>query len=75
MAPIVHGLEAKYAGQIDFLYLDIDDPRNADAKEQLGFRVQPQFLLLDMDGKVIQEWLGPVQAEDFEAAFTQVLTS
>jgi hypothetical protein len=73
MAPIVHGLEAKYAKQIDFIYLDIDDPANDAAMQQLGFRVQPQFFLLDADGNVVQEWLGPVAADEFEAAFGQVL--
>jgi thioredoxin-like negative regulator of GroEL len=73
MKPVVHGLEAKYAGQIDFIYLDIDDPANDAAKDQLGFRVQPQFFLLDADGTVVQEWLGPVDAEKFEAVFAQVL--
>ncbi len=73
MAPVVHGLEAKYAGQIDFIYLDIDDLKNADAKAKLGFRVQPQFFLLTAEGTIIQEWLGPAKAEDLEAAFAQVL--
>ncbi len=73
MAPVVHGLEAKYAGQIDFIYLDIDDSANADAKAKYGFRVQPQFFLLDAEGNVIQDWLGPVTAEDFETAFAQLL--
>src|SRR3990172_7622065 len=62
-------------GQIDFIYLDIDDAKNADAKERLGFRVQPQFFFLDTNGNVIQEWFGPVKAEDFQPAFAQVLTS
>lgn len=73
MKPVVHGLEAKYAGQIDFIYLDIDDPANDAAKQRLGFRAQPQFLLLDASGEVVQEWLGPVSADEFEAAFVQVL--
>jgi hypothetical protein len=28
MAPIVHGLEDEYGGQMIFSYLDIDDPAN-----------------------------------------------
>lgn len=74
MAPIVHGLEVKYTEQIDFIYLDIDDAANAEAKSKYHFLVQPQFFLLDAEGNIIQEWLGPVKAEDFEAAFAQVLT-
>lgn len=26
MAPVVHGLEDKYSNQVNFVYLDIDDP-------------------------------------------------
>jgi len=74
MAPIVHGLEAKYSGQIDFVYLNIDDPKNADAKQQLGFRGQPQFILLDADGTARQVWFGVVKAEDFETELAQALT-
>ena len=69
MAPIVHGLEAEFAGQINFVYLDVDDPDNEQFLEELGFRYQPHFLLLDGDGDIIQQWLGPVKAEEFRKAF------
>lgn len=69
MAPIVHGLESEYAGKIHFTYLDIDDPKNAEMLNQLGFRYQPHFFLLDGGGQVLQQWLGPVAAEEFRAAF------
>ena len=70
MAPIVHGLEAEFAGQINFVYLDIEDPDNEQFLKELGFRYQPHFLLLDGDGDIIQQWLGPVTAEQFREAFT-----
>ena len=69
MAPVVHGLEAQYFGQIGFVYLDIDDPANAEFKSQFNFRYQPQFFLVDGQGVVIKEWIGSVPAADFEAAF------
>ena len=43
MAPVVHGLEQLYRGRIDFLYLNIDDPRNDSAKRAFGFRATPHF--------------------------------
>ncbi len=73
MAPIGHGLEDEYFNRFDFVYLDIDDPANADFLKQLGFRYQPHFLLIDGQGKIIQQWLGPVAAEDFRAAFNPLL--
>jgi thioredoxin-related protein len=73
MAPVVHGLEAEYYDQVEFSYLDIDDPANDEIKRILGFRAQPHFLLLDENGEIIQQWFGSVSAEDFRSAFNVVL--
>ena len=73
MAPVVHGLEAEYYDQLEFAYLDIDNPANDEFKRILGFRVQPQFLLLNENGEIIQQWFGRVSAEDFRAAFDAAL--
>jgi thioredoxin-like negative regulator of GroEL len=75
MAPIVHGLEAQYSGQVNFVYLDIDDRKNDDFKKALGYRVQPHFLLLDGEGNVVQQWLGRVKGEDLEAAIKTVISN
>lgn len=69
MAPIVHGLEVDYFGAINFVYLDIDDAANSVFLKELGFRYQPQFVLIDGEGNILQQWLGPVSADDFRAAF------
>jgi hypothetical protein len=69
MAPIVHGLEVEYFGAINFVYLDIDDSANANFLKELGFRYQPHFILLDGEGNILQQWLGPVSADDFRVAF------
>ena len=69
MAPVVHGLEVQYFGQIGFVYLDIDDPANAEFKKQFNFRYQPQFFLVDGEGTILKEWIGYVPLADFEAAF------
>lgn len=68
MAPIVHGLEAKYSDQMNFVYLDIDDPANDRFKQQLGFTFQPQFLLLDGEGNVLKQFAGIVPEEVLEDA-------
>lgn len=73
MAPIVHGLEVEYAGEINFIYLDVDDSRNEVFLNQLGFRYQPHFLLLDGDGTILAQWLGPVSAEDFRESFDSAI--
>jgi hypothetical protein len=73
MAPMVHGLEAKYVGRIQFTYLDADDPRTQDFQRALGFYYQPEVYLLDGEGNVLQKWIGYTSQEDFEAVFAQYL--
>ena len=69
MAPMVHGLEAKYFGKIKFSYLDADDPNTVDFQRTLGFRYQPELYLLDASGQVLQKWVGFVTQEQLEGVF------
>ena len=73
MAPMVHGLEAKYFGRIQFSYLDADDSNTVDFQRTLGFRYQPEVYLLDAEGNVLQKWVGYTSEEEFEAVFAQYL--
>ncbi|HJW90375.1 MAG TPA: hypothetical protein VJ436_07015 [Anaerolineales bacterium] len=68
MAPIVHGLEAQYNGRINFVYLDIDDPANNGFKETLGYGYQPHFFLIDGEGIILNQWIGPVEEAELTAA-------
>ena len=67
----MHGLEAEWGEQVDFVYLDIDDPATEPFKRQLGYRVQPHMFLLDGSGLILQQWLGYVDAATLEAALEQ----
>ena len=69
MAPMVHGLEAKYFGRIKFSFLDADDPATLDFQRTLGFRYQPELYLLDASGQVLQKWVGFVTQEQLEGVF------
>ena len=73
MAPMVHGLEAKYFGRIKFSYLDADDPGTQDFQQTLGFYYQPEIYLLDANGKVLQKWVGFQSEGDLESVFAQHL--
>jgi thioredoxin-like negative regulator of GroEL len=68
----VHGLEVEYYDRVDFVYLDIDDPRTDPFKQQLGYRYQPHIFLMDGDGNVVQQWVGPVSESDLAAALDQL---
>jgi len=71
MAPMVHGLEAKYYGKIKFSYLDADDPNTQEFQRALGFAYQPEVYLLDGDGNLLKKWVGFTSQEEFEAVFVQ----
>lgn len=73
MAPIVHGLEVEFHDEINFVYLNIDDPANDQYKQELGYRYQPHFLLIDGEGNILEQWLGPVSADDFRDSFSGYL--
>jgi hypothetical protein len=72
-APIVHGLEAQYGDKIHFIYLDIDDPKNDEFKKALNYYYRPTIYLLDKDGKVLQQWLGPVTKDQLEPALKDAM--
>lgn len=72
MAPVVHGLEAQYYNQIEFSFLDIDDPATNPFKQEFGFTYQPMFVLLDADGATVKTWYGSVTTSEFEEFFALV---
>lgn len=68
----MHGLEVEYINKVDFIYLDIDDARIDPFKQQLGYRYQPHIFLLDGDGNILEQWVGPVSEADLKTALDQV---
>ena len=73
MAPVVHGLEAKYFGRIKFSYLDADDPNTMEFQRALGFRYQPELYLLDADGNLLRKMIGYQSEQDLEMTFAEFL--
>lgn len=73
MAPLVHGLEERYESQMNFIYLDIDDPRTKDLKALLGYKSQPHFFLLDPYGVIIEQWVGAVPIDLIEKVIIATL--
>lgn len=69
----MHGLEAEWGHEINFVYLDIDDSRNNRFKKVLGFRYQPHLFLLDEGGYILEQWVGVVERRVLEEAFMRAL--
>ena len=70
---MVHGLEAKYFGRIQFSYLNADDPNTFQFQQALGFRYQPEIYLLDGNGTLLMKWVGYTTEQQFEEVFAQHL--
>ena len=75
MAPIVHGLEEVYEGDIEFHYLNVDDPATEEFKRTFGYRYQPEYYLIGPDGEVLSSWFGIVPPEAFMEAFEESLAA
>lgn len=73
MAPIVHGLERKYPGRIDFLYLNTAEPRTENARRTLGFKSTPHIFLVHPDGTKFREWTGIVPEAELAAGLDAFL--
>lgn len=72
MTPVLKNLEHKYSGKIQFIYLDIDDPRTNSYKQILGFQYQPHVFLIDGEGRVVKQWVGYVTEEELDAVLSTV---
>jgi len=73
MAPLVQALEEAYAGEVNFIYLDIDDPDVTTFERELRFRLEPHFFLLDGQGRVLRQWVGYVTTAELQAAIEDAL--
>jgi hypothetical protein len=62
-----------YGEQVDFVYLDIDDPSTREAKEKYGYRYQPHFFIVNEADEVQAQWVGFVEEQAFTAALAELL--
>ncbi len=73
IAPLIQGLEDRYKTRINFIYLDVDDPRTASLRKHLGYKLQPHFFLLDANGRVLSNWKGYVKISELVLALDAAL--
>lgn len=83
MAPVVHGLENKYSAQMNFVFLDIDDPATQPFQEFFNYAYawRPYIMLIGANGEVLTRtdgtkyiWIGVVPGQDLEQGIADVLT-
>jgi thiol-disulfide isomerase/thioredoxin len=68
IAPVINGLESRYSGQVNFVYLDLEDPANSLLKVLAEPRVPPIIFLLDGQGNILNYWRGLVEPLELEQA-------
>jgi thioredoxin-like negative regulator of GroEL len=73
MNPIVDGLGVKYAGRVNIVWQDVDDPATGETILKHRVRAIPTFVLLDGSDQVVGYWLGLQPPEVLEEAFASLL--
>ena len=73
MSPTVQKLHQQYGDQIDFVMLNIDDPRWATQIADYRATGVPQFTLLTADQTPVKTWVGKVPAPIFSQVFDEIL--
>ena len=76
MIPMVPGLEKRYAGRIDFVYLNSEDENTAAVRDKFEFVGTPQFVLVDASGKQVgKQFFGLLDEAVLAAALDSLLQS
>jgi thioredoxin-like negative regulator of GroEL len=73
MNPIVDGLGVKYAGRVNIVWQDVDDPATQEMALKHQVRAVPTLVLLDSSDQVVGYWLGWQSPEVLEEAFASLL--
>ena len=54
----MHGLEAEYWGEVDFVYLNREDPANKEIVQRYAVVYQPELIFVAPDGTELKHWFG-----------------
>ena len=73
MNPIVDGLGVKYAGRVNVVWQDVDDPATREMALKHQVRAIPTLILLDSSDQVVGYWLGWQPPDLLEEAFASLL--
>ena len=67
------GLGVKYAGRVNIVWQDVDDPATQEMALKHQVRAIPTFILLDSSDQVVGYWLGLQPPYALEQAFASLL--
>jgi len=69
----VDGLGVKYAGRVNIVWQDVDDPATQGIALKHQVRAIPTFVLLDSSDQMVGHWLGLQPPYVLEQAFASLL--
>jgi thioredoxin-related protein len=75
MRPLVAKLEANCSGKVDFAILNVDNPSTNELSRQYDVRTIPRFILLDGEGRIVQQWIGSGDESRFNPVLSYCQTS
>lgn len=75
MEPVVNGLEADYAGRVDFRALNAGEPRGLEAFRAYALPGHPGFVLLNPAGEVLWRGFGELPADAIAEQLDRFLDS
>jgi len=73
MVPVVHRLQEKYQDQVNFVFLNADNPNTYDIQDEFRVKYRPEFYLVGPDGKVLKKFIGNTTFERFEEEFIKYI--
>ena len=71
--PVLDEAKKKYADDVVFENIDMDDPENKDKIEEYHVTMDPTYLILNSEGKVKQTFMGKPHEEMFNSAIAGLL--
>jgi len=74
MAPVISLLEEEYGDELNFVYLDIDNPATSSLKKTLKYQYQPEYYLIDESGLLLKLWSGFVDEAELRAELSNALS-
>ncbi|HID27840.1 MAG TPA: thiol reductase thioredoxin [Methanosarcinales archaeon] len=68
--PIIHNLEKKFGDKVEFRKIDVDNDMELTIK--YAIRAVPT-LIIEKDGKVVQQYIGVTYEKELESALNKLL--
>ena len=70
----MYALQADYSEEMEFIFVNIDEPESQPQMEQYGFvSGTPHLILFDGRGEIVRQWFGLFEREQVEIMFPDAL--